>query len=303
MVSIVIPCYNVAEYVAEAIQSVVSQTYPFAKIICVDDGSQDNTLEILQDWAKSHPGLIQIIAGPHKNAAAARNRGFAEVATPWVQFLDADDLLLPNKLSTQLALVTDTEADLVVGTSTHRTVAGQDTLVYPLQGDPWVALGRSQLGNTIANLFRSSFLRQIGGWNESLRSSQEYDLMFRLLQAQAKLVYDRTPSSIVRERPSGSISQTHRASNWERFIAIRAQIYQYLLDQDMLTPDRKQGILQSLFNGIRSLYAHDHTLGWQAYQQHIPRDFVPDPGWYSTCYQMLGFRTSEQLFQLIKKPT
>lgn len=111
-VSVVIPVYNCREYVCEAIDSVLGQTYPIHEVIVVDDGSTDNLQQVLS------PYLEKIIfkRQENKGAASARNAGVKISTGDWIAFLDSDDIWLPDKISRQMALADlYPEVDLIYG--------------------------------------------------------------------------------------------------------------------------------------------------------------------------------------------
>src|SRR5438132_1122109 len=94
LVSILIPVYNAEAFVAEAIQSALDQTWPAKEVIAVDDGSTDRSPEILEGFG----GRVKIIEQENRGASAARNRALNQAQGEFIQFLDADDLLSPDKL-------------------------------------------------------------------------------------------------------------------------------------------------------------------------------------------------------------
>lgn len=101
LVSAIIPTYNRAHIVCDAIESVLTQTYPQIEVIVVDDGSKDDTLARLKQYGERIRVLSQANAGP----AAARNRGMAAARGELIAFLDSDDLWLPEKTERQVALL------------------------------------------------------------------------------------------------------------------------------------------------------------------------------------------------------
>src|SRR5438128_8633466 len=98
LVSILIPVYNAESFVADAIQSALDQTWPAKEIIAVDDGSTDRSAEVLKSFAPR----IKVIEQENRGASAARNRALREAQGEFIQYLDADDLLAPNKIKIQM---------------------------------------------------------------------------------------------------------------------------------------------------------------------------------------------------------
>jgi len=100
LVSVVIPTYNSADFLIQALNSVLNQTYSNYEIIVVDDGSSDNTSQAIEPWRSQ----IRYIYQDNQGVAAARNRGIDAATGDFIAFLDADDLFLPQKLQQQVAV-------------------------------------------------------------------------------------------------------------------------------------------------------------------------------------------------------
>jgi glycosyltransferase involved in cell wall biosynthesis len=98
LVSILIPCYNAERWVGEAIESALAQTWPEKEVLVIDDGSTDRSLEVIQRYR----GRIRWETGPNRGSNTARNRLLELSAGEWLQYLDADDYLRPNKVQVQL---------------------------------------------------------------------------------------------------------------------------------------------------------------------------------------------------------
>src|SRR5439155_25020344 len=98
LVSVIIPCYNAGRWVGDAIRSALNQTYTNVEIIVIDDGSTDDSLEVIRAFKDK----VRWKTGVNHGPCAARNLGLGLAQGEWVQFLDADDLLHPQKI--QLAL-------------------------------------------------------------------------------------------------------------------------------------------------------------------------------------------------------
>src|SRR6201996_9541224 len=101
LVSVILPVYNGADYVGATIQSVLTQTYQNLEIIAVDDGSSDQTLEVLSQYAAGESRL-RVVSQANAGVARARNRGIAEAKGDFIAPLDADDLWAPEKIARQL---------------------------------------------------------------------------------------------------------------------------------------------------------------------------------------------------------
>jgi glycosyltransferase involved in cell wall biosynthesis len=99
LVSILIPAYNAERWIAEAIRSALAQTWPNKEIVVVDDGSTDQTLHVARGFASKS---ILIATQPNGGASAARNHAFSLSQGDYIQWLDADDVLAPSKVSLQM---------------------------------------------------------------------------------------------------------------------------------------------------------------------------------------------------------
>ncbi len=99
LVSILIPAYNAERWIADTIRSALGQTWPAKEIIIVDDGSKDRTLSIARQFASKE---VSVVTQPNQGAAAARNKAFSLSQGDYIQWLDADDLLAPDKIARQI---------------------------------------------------------------------------------------------------------------------------------------------------------------------------------------------------------
>ncbi len=98
LVSILIPCYNAERWIAQAIESSLAQTWPEKEVIVVDDGSTDASLDVIRRF----DGRVRWETGPNRGGGAARNRLLRLARGEWLQYLDADDYLLPDKVARQV---------------------------------------------------------------------------------------------------------------------------------------------------------------------------------------------------------
>lgn len=182
-ISVVIPTYNHGAFLDEALASVFAQSAPALEVIIVDDGSIDDTAEVL----RRHAGRIRVIQQTNRGVAAARNAGAAVATRELIAFLDADDAWLPSKLERQLSrFVADPALGLV-----HCGVEEIDQhgrrLRSRLDGmEGWVAqemlLFRRAviLGGGSATVVRRAVFEEVGGFDESMSTSADWDLYYRI---------------------------------------------------------------------------------------------------------------------------
>ena len=134
-IAVIIPVYNGAEYLEEALRSVLAQSFPATEIVLIDDGSKDNSLEV----ARRFDG-IRVIAQANAGVCATRNHGVEVTSSEWIAFLDQDDVYLPDKLERQIEAVRGVpEADVCVSGSLGLNQVGDTKRVQA--GRPLSAAG------------------------------------------------------------------------------------------------------------------------------------------------------------------
>ncbi len=204
LISVIIPNYNYAHFLPQAIESVLAQTYPRIEIVVVDDGSKDNSIEVL----KSYGARVRVIEQQNQGVARVRNRGVAESGGEYVAFLDADDLWLPSKIEKQVArLLAEPGLGLV-----HCGVEEIDKAGAPLRlllngQEGWVAkelvlFERAViLGGGSGFIVSRSVFESLGGFDARLSTSADWDFFFRVA-ARHKIGF--LPEPLVRYRMHGT---------------------------------------------------------------------------------------------------
>ena len=281
-VSVVIPCYNSAPFVARAIESAINQSVVPVEIICVNDGSTDETLWVLQELVGEFPNLITVIGESHRGGAAARNTGLAVASGEYVQFLDADDELLPTKLQFQLRLGAGYgkfEADIVAGVFMWFGMVKMPCLCGPKYLNPWANLISSNLGVTSANLWRRDALNAVGGWNEGQESSQEYELMFRMMKRGARVVMSYEPLTKKIDEPGCLTALTgkpseRRQKNIFAFIMLRVAIAEYMQEAGLMTNDIEDIYYALVHHKTKSLYPYMPQRALELHRQIIPSGYL-----------------------------
>lgn len=186
LVSIIIPAHNSGSWICETIDNVLSQTYPCREIIIVDDGSTDNTKHLIDaHYGESVKYLYQDNAGP----ARARNRGIELASGEYIQFLDSDDFLNPEKIARQMAVFTANPECHVVYCDFAFTSEGTDGGVEESPAAYKKKYGTENVfealldGNFIvihSPLTRTEVIRSCGAFDATLSSDEDYDLWLRI---------------------------------------------------------------------------------------------------------------------------
>ena len=243
LISVIIPCYNVESFISECVDSVINQIYKQIEIICIDNNSSDNTWETLQTLQTKHPQLL-IEKQLKPGANAARNKGLLLSKGEWIQFLDADDLLEPNKINHQIKLIQQCNIEIafVAAASKKRSVNGIEKTICDLDNNIFIAPFLNKSGNTCSNLWNIKTLISIGMWNENIKSSQEVDLMLRIALSNGNMLIDKLPFTIIRERETGQISQGNSEDKWKQFIDVRLEYLRNLKFLNSTTYKKFSGI-------------------------------------------------------------
>jgi glycosyltransferase involved in cell wall biosynthesis len=183
LVSVVIPCYNQAHFLAEAIESVLSQSYTGFELIVVDDGSEDDTPEVARRCAAEDP-RVRLVRQRNRGLAGARNRGLAASRGEYVVFLDSDDRLVGGALEVGVReLEANPDCAFVSGTLEQITVDGVPTWRKPRAyvKDHYLALLRGNyIGTPAVVMFRRRVFDEVEGFDTSLRACEDYDLYLRI---------------------------------------------------------------------------------------------------------------------------
>jgi glycosyltransferase involved in cell wall biosynthesis len=211
----------------------------------VDNNSKDNTWPILLNLKEKHPGLI-IEKELNSGAPSARNRGLSIAKGDWVQFLDADDLLKPEKIGHQVRLISnnhDLKLGFIAAACVKITLQNHERIISDLNEENFISPFINKCGNTCSNLWNKKALLNIGGWDQTIRSSQETDLMLRMVLAGNSFITDNEVLTIIRERESGQISQRDPGEKWKQFIEIRLKYLEQLEKNNQMAYLKHKGIL------------------------------------------------------------
>jgi glycosyltransferase involved in cell wall biosynthesis len=302
LVSVLIPCYNAERWIAKAIESALAQTWSDKEIIVVDDGSTDRSLDVIRNF-EDH---IHWETGPNRGGNIARNRLLELARGEWVQYLDADDYLLPDKIADQMEFVcTHDDFDVVFGPITleHWSEQGSrcELLPIPEPLDLWILLAAWGLPQTGASLWRKQAIFDVGGWNPDQPCCQEHELYLRLLISEKRFAYHPTSGAVYRQWSTETVCRRNISEVHCRRLEIEQRLEEHLRENKLLTWERLHAINQARFEIARIAWQYDSKLAIKLVDQvrHLDPRFSPTgaaaPAHYKLVFHSLGFRAAERL--------
>ena len=304
-VSILIPCYNADAFIEQAIESALAQTITDKEVIVIDDGSTDRSLDRILRFGSA----IRVESGPNRGGTRTRNRLLSMAHGEWVQYLDADDFLLPDKIEQQLH-EGSSDSDVLYGPVTiHQSNSQKRTLLpIPEQDDPWQLLIRWQLPQTGGSLWKAEKLRSVGGWNDAQPVCQEHELYLRMLEA--GMIFERTNASgaIYRIWSEETVCRRNPLATFEMKMKIVSRVETVLRNRQQLDDERKTCLAHARLECARAVYNldPDFALSLSLEAERISPGYVPQvseafPSIYRIIYRILGFRSAEMIAGLKRK--
>ena len=239
LVSIIIPCYNAEPWIAQTLDSAVGQTWRNKEIIVVDDGSRDRSLEIVRSYALL-PG-VKVIAQENRSASAARNRGLREAGGDYIQFLDADDLLHPEKIEIQMRRLEVAGPDHLASGEWGRFEGGPDGAEfgeYPNHRDMdgveflQVFFEATAMMQPAAWLAPRALLDRAGPWDERITLNDDGEYFARVALAAKRILYCPGSRVYYRSGLKGSLSRRKDSRSLESMFLANRLIVERLLAAD-----------------------------------------------------------------------
>lgn len=288
LISIVIPCYNSAKWLPQTLESAFSQTYLNIEIIAIDDGSTDNTLDILRSFGHK----IKFASGPNRGASAARNIGTKLADGEFIQYLDADDLLMPNAIEQKWEALEQDRADVAysdwqkleeqldatfeLGETVARTIE-------EIHVDPQIALFSDFWAPPAALLYRRHIIDKIGGWNEALPIVE--DARFLLDAALWGGTFVRVPQTLAvyRVHRTDSLSKRDKSAFILCCYVNAGQIEEFWQEHGGVTVERKTALLKVYGQVARFFFEHDRA----KFHEIIERIRQLEPNYLPTGIQSL----------------
>ncbi len=307
LISIVIPCHNARHWLRTCVKSALAQTWPRKEVIVVNDGSTDDSSQILREFGDA----VHLLQTPRRGAPYARNEALATASGEWIQFLDADDYLEPCKIARQLAeSPMRQEVDVLyspVIVETWSEGTAQSRLIIPINHaldlyEQWIAF---QLPQTGAALWRADSLRRIGGWDENLCCCQDTDLYLRALKAGLNFLATTSSHAVYRIWSEETLCRRNPLT----VIAIRTRLVQELIRWLKNTGRLERRHLRAAGRACLEMartFARRDLQGAAAYfaarrtEGLIALEGPAAPFHYRLVYSLFGFRSAERIAAMMR---
>jgi glycosyltransferase involved in cell wall biosynthesis len=252
--SVVIPAYNAARTIRSAVASTLKQTRPVLEVIVVDDGSSDGTAEAVAGIGDAR---VRLVTRANGGPSAARNAGIAVARGEWIGFLDSDDLWLPSYVErATVALEASPNPGFAYtdafffdeGSARVRRNTAMEALDPPPpdRASFLAALLRRNFVFTAATV-PVSVLAAVGGYDEGLAMSEEYDLWLRILVAGFEPIWMGGPLALYRAHPGQS---SHQILAMKR---TAAQVYRGLSESEMPSEDALRALRERRHSSEREV--------------------------------------------------
>lgn len=217
VVSVLIPCKDAGRFIAAALESALQQTHPPGEIIVVDDGSSDDSREIIRRFGSR----VTVVANPGRGASAARNHAMACASGTLFQFLDADDLLHPEAIERRIAALAANAADVAI--SDWRRLTEQDGIWQPgavlsarlpANVPLDLAIFQGYWAPPAAILYRREICTRIGRWCETLPVIQDARFLLDAARLGGRFVHVPGLGADYRQHARGSLSSRSAEHFW-----------------------------------------------------------------------------------------
>lgn len=259
LVSILIPCYNAENWLAETLESALAQTWTETEIIVVDDGSTDQSLAIAQSFINKG---IKVISQTNRGASAARNKAFQTSQGDFIQYLDADDLLAPDKIERQIALLQNNDSGYIAAgewARFYQTYIEAAFTPQPLWADmspvDWLvcAWEDAWMMHPAAWLVPRQIAAQAGFWNEALSLNDDGEYFSRVVLASQGIKFCWGAKSFYRSGNLTSLSGAKTRQAWESaFLALELGTQNLLAIED--TPRTRHACATAFQRFIYEMY-------------------------------------------------
>lgn len=311
LVSVLIPCYNAASLIGETLDSVLRQTWPNLEIIVVDDGSEDDSVAVVERLESSR---VRLVRQSNAGAATARNRALAESNGDLIQYLDADDLLSPRKIELQVDRLTN-RVDCIASAEWARFYRSPDEAAF-LRDDTWQDLppvewlvrAWEQGGGMLFPalwLVPRPIVRSVGPWREDLSLNDDGEYFTRVVLASKQVLFADEARTYYRSGIEGSLSGLKSRKGWDSQFTAVALCESYLIARE--DSDRTRRVCSMLWQRFaHASYPYYATLANKALERagklHGAR-LTPGGGHaFRVVASLLGWKAARVLQRISGRP-
>jgi glycosyltransferase involved in cell wall biosynthesis len=316
LVSVIIPTFNRAQMVREAVDSVLAQTYRPIEVVIVDDGSTDATPQVVAELAATYHDVVRCVRQDNAGPGAARNLGLKHARGDFIQYLDSDDLLAPRKFEVQVAaLQANPGAGLAYGITQRLNLDTGETRVWARTAEPIEHIFPDFLmqrgWHTTSPLWRRSACEAIGLWRElNCMEDWEHDLRAGILGIRA--VHVNEVGAVARDHAGVRASGMHTGFTAELmrdFFLAHEAVWALMREHNLRDWTYLQGFARKMFwvarmCGERGLLAEADTALAMAREMVGSRHISYELRLYGVAVRLLGWpravRWSEGARALIK---
>lgn len=237
LISVIIPCYNYATYISEAIESIRAQTYSNWEIIVVDDGSTDNTADVVAEYVLLDPNRIKYYYQVNQGPSVARNIGIALTQGEYIQLLDADDYIANTKFEIQVSLLAaNPDASLLYG-DTYNFMHSPNNLsrvftkfmlrMAPVSGqgrDLALHMAYDNIFLIGSPLFKRSMALSAGQFNHTIFTFEDWNFWYKAVLEGVRFIYDNRAGTEFYVRTHGNNTTGNQYKMWKYKIYARQEI-------------------------------------------------------------------------------
>ncbi len=309
LVSIIIPCYNAAPWLGAAVSSALAQTWPRVEVIVVDDGSTDESVAVAGSFSQRG---VKVVSQPNQGASAARNHGLRLAHGEFIQFLDADDLLGPEKIAVQMARLDGAESGFIAScewsrfhTDPAEARFNPEPVWRDLSGMEFL-LSHYEYGwmmQPAAWLCPRPLLDKAGPWDERLTLNDDGEYFCRVVLAARGILFCPGARVYYRSGLSGSLSRRKDAKSI-RSLALSTELNcGRILARGSDDPRTRVAVANAWRTLAYESYPQAPRVADEAESRYTALGGSPLPppgtGRFQMAASLIGWRAAKRLFRLL----
>lgn len=299
-ISVVIPCFNAVRWIGDTLASVLEQRHPDLDIIVVDDGSTDGSAALIAD---GFPGVRQVRI-ENGGASRARNVGTQLARGEFIQYLDADDLLVPGKLEVQLQALAAGSADIAYGdwrelrAKSDGTFTPGRVVARRIEGDPQIALLTDFWCPPAVYLFRRAIVDRAGGWDEAQPVIEDVRFVLECALQEAEFVYSPGLAALYRVHAAQSLSTRDPVAFIRGCLRNAVTVEERWCRDGGLSQPRLAALVRVYAQVARGSFGRDAQTFEDAFAAllRLKPDYTPAGPWHlALASRVVGYRSAEAM--------